>query len=179
MKKTFYSDGACSSNPGPGGWGLVSILNYISYNSEEDIKTITPIIMESYCGQEENTTNNRMEMMAVLKCMELAAADPDNNYICYSDSAYVVNMCNDWIRKWAQNDWQNSKKQTIENLDLVKKIYNYLNTNFFNFQLVKCEGHSGILGNELADALARGDMKKKEELKHKYSIGEYYANTVV
>ena len=85
--------------------------------------------MEAYYGREENTTNNRMEMMAVLKCMELAAADKANNYICYSDSAYVVNMCNDWIRKWAQNGWQNSKKQTVENLDLVKKIYNYLNTN--------------------------------------------------
>ena len=70
--------------------------------------------MEAYCGQEENTINNRMEMMAVLKCMELAAEDQANNYICYSDSAYVVNTCNDWIRKWAQNGWQNSKKQTVE-----------------------------------------------------------------
>ena len=83
MVRIFYSDGACSGNPGPGCWSLVSISNYISYNSEEDIKTIIPIIMEAYCGQEENTTNNRMEMMAVLKCMELAAADKANNYICY------------------------------------------------------------------------------------------------
>lgn len=170
MQKIYYSDGACSGNPGPGGWGLVSILNYVSYNGEEDIKTIIPIVMESYCGQEENTTNNRMEMQAVLKCMELAAADPDNNYICYSDSAYVVNMCNDWIRKWAQNGWQNSKKQTVENLDLVKKIYNYLNTDFFNFQLVKCVGHSGVLGNELADALATRDKSKLNKLKMEHNF---------
>lgn len=170
MQKVYYSDGACSGNPGPGGWGLVSILNYVSYNSEEDIKTITPIVMESYCGQEENTTSNRMEMQAVLKCMELAAVDPDNNYICYSDSAYVVNMCNDWIRKWAQNGWQNSKKQTVENLDLVKKIYNYLNTDFFNFQLVKCVGHSEILGNELADAVATKDKTKWNRLKMEYNF---------
>ena len=170
MQKIYYSDGACSGNPGPGGWGLISILNYVSYNGEEDIKTIIPIIMESYCGQEENTTNNRMEMQAVLKCMELAAADPDNNYICYCDSAYVVNMCNDWIRKWAQNGWQNSKKQTVENLDLVKKIYNYLNTDFFNFQLVKCAGHSGVLGNELADALATKDKAKWNRLKMEYNF---------
>ena len=176
MKKTFYSDGACSGNPGQGGWGLVFALDYTSYDAENDIKKIIPIIMEAYCGQEENTTNNRMEMMAVLKCMELAAADKANNYICYSDSAYVVNMCNDWIRKWAQNGWQNSKKQTVENLDLVKKIYNYLNTNFFNFQLVKCAGHSGILGNELADALATNNSKKWNELKERTHFVDYSNN---
>jgi ribonuclease HI len=170
MTKIFYSDGACSGNPGPGGWGLVFALDYTSYDAENDIKKTIPIVMEAHCGQEENTTNNRMEMMAVLKCMELAAADQANNYICYSDSAYVVNMCNDWIRKWAKNGWQNSKKQTVENLDLVKKIYNYLNTDFFNFQLVKCAGHSGILGNELADALATKDKAKWNRLKMEYNF---------
>lgn len=166
MVKIYYSDGACSGNPGPGGWSLISISNYTSYDAKKTI----PIIMEAYCGQEENTTNNRMEMQAVLKCMKLAAADQDNNYICYSDSAYVVNMCNDWIHKWAQNGWKNSKKQTVENLDLVKEIYKYLNKIFFNFQLVKCSGHCGILGNELADALATKDKAKWNKLKMEHSF---------
>lgn len=151
MEKHYYSDGACKGNPGPGGWGLVRVV----YNQSN-----TPTIEEAYRGEFENTTNNRMEMMAVLKCFELAAADPANQYICHSDSAYVVNMCNSWIRNWAKNGWLNSKKQTVENLDLVKEIYNYLNINFFNCQIVKCPGHCGLLENELADALATGDNKK-------------------
>lgn len=171
MEKHYYSDGACSGNPGPGGWGLVSVL----YAHTPGNQTY-PMVVEVYQGADENTTNNRMEMIAVLECMKLAAADPVNQYICHSDSAYVVNMCNDWIYKWAQNGWQNSKKQTVENLDLVKEIYKYLTIDFFNFQLVKCQGHCGILENELADALATNNSKKWKELKERTHFVDYSNN---
>ena len=78
----------------------------------------------------------------------------------YSDSAYVVNTINDWIWSWAKNNWMNSKKKTVENIDLMKIIYNYLNTNFCPFQVVKIPGHSGVVENEFADALATGNTKK-------------------
>jgi ribonuclease HI len=78
----------------------------------------------------------------------------------YSDSAYVVNIVNDWIWSWAKNNWMNSKKKTVENLDLVKILYNYLTTNFFQCQVVKIPGHSDIVENEFADALATGNTKK-------------------
>ena len=71
--------------------------------------------------------------------------------IIYSDSAYVVNTINDWIWSWAKNNWMETvKKKKVENIDLMKIIYNYLNTNFCPFQVVKIPGHSGIVVNEFA-----------------------------
>ena len=69
-------------------------------------------------------------------------------------------MCNTWIYSWAANNWKNSKKQTVENLDLVQKIYNLLQEFFVKPDIQKCEGHMGELGNELADALATGNYRR-------------------
>ena len=157
---TFYTDGACSGNPGPGGYGVV----------EYDIKSNT--IFYTYSEYFKNVTNNQMELKAILHVIKLAAADKENSYLVYSDSAYAVNSINTWMYEWARNGWINSKKKPVENLDLIQEIYSYLEFPMENFDLRKIDGHSGNLGNELADALATGNMKKKEELKHKYNILE-------
>ena len=157
---TFYTDGACSGNPGPGGYGVV----------EYDIKSNT--IFYTYSEYFKNVTNNQMELKAILHVIKLAAADKENSYLVYSDSAYAVNSINTWMYGWARNGWINSKKKPVENLDLIQEIYSYLEFPMKNFDLRKINGHSGHLGNELADALATGNIKKKEELKHKYNILE-------
>ncbi len=151
----IYADGSAKANGNEnntGGWGVVVMEN----NS----------ILESFHEDCINTTNNREELKAVIKALELANTKyKDKECIIYSDSAYVVNICNDWIFTWALNDWKNSRNIIIDNLDLVQILYDYFNTNFLICQVKKCSGHSNILGNELADALARGDIKKIKNLK--------------
>ena len=157
LTRVFYTDGACSGNPGPGGFGVVW-LNDTIIPSVDSFGNMTQkrVIFIEYSDSEqcEQTTNNREELKAILHVFKIAAADPDYEHIIYSDSAYAVNMINSWIYSWAKNNWLNSKKQVVENLDLVKELYSYLTIDFFNCQVKKCPGHSGELGNELADALA-------------------------
>ena len=160
MKKIFYTDGSSKGNPGPGGYGVV----------EYDIQSNR--IFYIYSEYFKNVTNNQMELKAILHVIKLAATDKENFYLVYSDSAYAVNSINTWMNRWARNGWVNSKKKPVENLDLIQEIYSYLEFPMENFDLRKIDGHSGHLGNELADALATGNMKKKEELKHKYNILE-------
>lgn len=164
MSSFWYTDGACSGNPGPGGFGVACLSQEI-----ETDKLYIDYIYSEYC---ENTTNNREELKAILYVMKLAAEDPDNSYIVYSDSAYAVNSVNEWIHGWARNNWQNSKKREVENVDLMKEIYYYLNKNLWNFQLKKVRGHDGELGNELADALASRNKQKYLNLIKKNNIEE-------
>ena len=141
----IFTDGACSGNPGPGGYGVVAIEDgqIIAVNSQS-------------C---ENTTNNREELKAIIQAFELASIFQKEVTI-YSDSAYAVNMINDWIWNWAKNDWKNSKKKEVENIDLVKIIYNYITKENYNCRVIKVKGHAGEVGNELADALATLNHKK-------------------
>ena len=154
----YYTDGACSGNPGPGGYGVVRLSIYYSAIYDDMIPRYD--LKEVYSERFEKTTNNRMEMMAVIKVLELAAADPEHFYTIISDSAYVVNMCNDWIRGWARNGWRRTKNKPIENLDLVQRIWELTNRPFPNFEILKCTGHSGDLTNELADAVAANNKVK-------------------
>ena len=153
----FFVDGACKGNPGPGGFGVISLQNNeVFYEYSE------------YC---EDTTNNREEMKAILHVFKLVDdSRVRDNVIIYSDSAYCVNMINDWIWKWANNNWKNSKKQTVENLDLVLELYKYLTIEFFPCQVMKVRGHAGEVANELADALATNNVKKFEKLLQMHNI---------
>ena len=92
--------------------------------------------------------------------------------ITISFIAYAVNICNDWIFNWSKNNWLNSKKKEIENKDLVQNLYLYINKNFLNFQIRKTRGHSNILENEFADALATNNEKKYKKLIKDNSILE-------
>lgn len=154
-EKIFYTDGACSGNPGPGGYGVVGLNENNVFYQFSDFS--------------ENTTNNREELKAILHVLKLAAEDTENLYTVYSDSAYAVNSINSWMDGWAKKGWINTKKQIVENVDLMKEIY-YIKTNLFNFKLIKIKGHSGELGNEYADALATDNSEKWSKLCKEYNL---------
>ena len=132
----IYVDGSSRGNPGDGGFGVVIINN----NKLE----------YAFSEQFNNVTNNQMELRAIIHALELIKEKyPEEEVIIHSDSAYCVNMCNNWIWTWSKNDWKNSKKQIVENYELVKRIWKFISMEFPNFQIVKCLGHSGIIENEL------------------------------
>lgn len=153
----FYTDGSCSKNPGPGGYGVICL--------DEKNKQIKYQYSESF----DMTTNNRMELSAIFHVIKLAYQNRDYNFITFSDSAYAINSINSWVYSWSENGWQNSKKKTIENVDLIKEIYQYIKFPLPNFILSKIEGHSGLLGNEAADRLATGKQKELNKLLKGYS----------
>lgn len=161
IDRIFYTDGACSGNPGAGGYGVICL-------DENDI-----LYSASY--HNENTTNNRMELEAIIHVLDILEINnnPYNSVIIYSDSSYCVNMLNNWIWNWSNNDWKNSKGQEIKNIDLVKKIFELLKKHP-EVEMVHVDGHSGIVGNELADALATGNIQKYKTLIKKHCLEEIY-----
>lgn len=147
----IYCDGSCSGNPGMGGFGVIVI---------QDFK-----ILNAYSGSSEKTTNNRMELEALIKALDFAITNYKDELVkIYSDSAYCVNIFNSWIHSWYRNDWKNSSKKTVENLDLVKELWLFKQIDTPNFSVEKIKGHSGIIGNELADAAATKNSKKFEKI---------------
>ena len=160
----IYVDGSSHGNPGAGGFGVVIINN----NKLE----------YAFSEQFNNVTNNQMELRAIIHALELIKERyPEEEVIIHSDSAYCVNMCNNWIWTWSKNDWKNSKKQIVENYELVRKIWKFVSMEFPNFQIVKCSGHSGIIENELADRLANQDFTKFTKILEENGI-EYNPNLI-
>lgn len=138
----IYTDGACSGNPGAGGWG--SILMY------KDTK-------KEISGGKENTTNNVMELTAVIEGIKLL------KFPCkvklYSDSAYVVNAFNQkWIYGWLKNGWKNASKEPVKNKELWQKLYNL--TKIHDVEFIKVKGHADNEFNNRCDELARNAIKK-------------------
>lgn len=168
MKRFFFTDGSCRGNPGPGGFGIVELcacedpLNY-----EED----APFQL-GCCSAEQfiETTNNRMEMLAILKVFQYAEWHPKDDFVIYTDSAYCANIINCWIQTWAKNNWKNSKNKDVENKDLVLELWKYIQCPKFNVSVVHIKGHNGILGNELADKLATNDKQGFLNLIMKHDI---------
>ena len=137
----IYTDGACSGNPGPGGWG--SILMY-----KENKKEIS--------GGKENTTNNVMELTAVIEGLKLL------KFPCkvklYSDSAYVVNAFNQkWIYGWLKNGWKNASKEPVKNKELWQELYAL--TKVHEVEFIKVKGHADNEYNNRCDELARNAIK--------------------
>lgn len=160
MKYKIFTDGSSRGNPGPGGWGMV-----VMDEAEEKV-----VFMEH--DSDSPVTNNRMELAAMIAALQYAAEHDEDSFIIYSDSAYVVNSCNSWIWTWVKNNWRNSKKQIVENLDQMQEIYSLLSRDFFNAEVQKCDGHKGVAGNELADALATGRTQEIPELMAFYCLTE-------
>ena len=133
---TIYTDGACSGNPGKGGWG--AILMYKNHKK--------PI-----SGFEEHTTNNRMEMMAVIKSLEMLTKSCVVNL--FTDSKYVANGITEWLSKWKKNNWKNSSKKPVENQDLWKRLDELLQQHQVKVNWVK--GHAEDDLNNEVDMLAR------------------------
>lgn len=145
----IYTDGACSINPGPGGFGVVVLddnENLILTHSEKT----------------DNTTNNREELKAILWTMIQYGKPADSGVPAgaqvFSDSAYCVNTLNSWMFGWEKRGWLKSDNKTPENLDLIKPYFK-LYQQGYRINLQKVKGHSGNKWNELADALATGKVK--------------------
>lgn len=140
----IWTDGACSGNPGAGGWG--ALLKY-----QENAKEIF--------GGEAHTTNNRMELMGAIE--GLKALKKSSHVVLYTDSAYVKNGITQWVHGWQKNNWKNSQKQDVKNKDLWMMLLDISKNHTIEWQWVK--GHAGDTGNEHADRLAcKGrDLYKK------------------
>lgn len=153
MKLKVYTDGACSGNPGPGGWACL-------YLFPEEIQLIS--------GGAEKTTNNRMELIAVVQSLEQYL-----DRYCYmgfdaieihSDSAYIVNSINQgWVQRWKENKWCSKNTGPIRNYDLWRRLYKILEvTEWLKVPVyfIKVEGHAGIECNEIVDKAAREEVLK-------------------
>ena len=130
----IYTDGACKGNPGDGGWGAL-----ITDGLENK---------EIY-GGEKNTTNNRMELMAVI--MALESIEKEQKITIFTDSTYVQNGISEWIVNWKRNGWKSSNKQPVKNQDLWMRL-DGSNSSLITWEWVK--GHSGHIENDRADYLA-------------------------
>ena len=131
----IYTDGACSGNPGPGGWGVF-------------IENSGNVIELS--GREENTTNNRMELKAVIEALKFFTINSE--LTIHTDSKYVMDGASRWIINWKKNNWKTAQKKDVKNKDLWIELDNLLNYHDVSWVWVK--GHDGIYGNERADYLA-------------------------
>ena len=153
----IYTDGSAHPNPGPGGFGVV-VLD----NNEN--------LLYTYSKQfEGKVTNNEMELKAILFAYLNHGVKEENDWnnnipIVYSDSNYCVQTFNDWMFRWARNNWIKSDKKIPENLDLIQAYYEWYQKGY-RIDLRKVKGHAGQSGNELADKLATGEIKTFEEAK--------------
>ena len=157
MKIRIYTDGACSENPGPGGWASIWV-------SDNGIKVIS--------GNNPNTTNNQMELTAVVVSLRrvrnflTTLSNPwmSKEYEIYSDSAYVVNSINNnWIDRWMLNDWKTSKGDDVKNVELwmeCLKLLSKIRQSGVKITFIKVKGHSGDTLNEYADEIARREVLK-------------------
>lgn len=143
MKKvTIYTDGACSGNPGVGGWGAI-----LFYKDEK----------REISGYEENTTNNKMELTAAIKALE-RLKEPCEVEL-YSDSAYLVNaFLEGWLTKWQMNGFKSSNKKPVQNVDLWQKLIEL--NNIHKITWIKVKGHADNVYNNRCDALATGEIAK-------------------
>ena len=132
----IYTDGACSGNPGPGGWGVLIL------DGEE---------RREFYGGEPETTNNRMELMAAIRALQETAEAGEVRL--HTDSQYVKNGINDWINNWKRNGWKTSARKPVKNQDLWQALDAEIAGRRIDWRWVK--GHAGDPGNERADELAR------------------------
>ncbi len=137
----IYTDGACKGNPGPGGWCAV-----LQFKGTE----------KHLCGGESMTTNNRMELTAVIKALE-ALTRPCQVRVT-TDSQYVKNGINSWIKGWKRNGWRTSSKQPVKNVDLWQELDQQVAQHQVEWAWVK--GHSGHVQNEMADQLANRGIEE-------------------
>ena len=133
---TIYTDGSCLTNPGNGGWAAI-------INENNQIKKIS--------GNEKNTTNNRMELLAPIKALQ--GIKTGSKIKVYTDSQYVKNGITEWINIWLTNNWKTSKKEDVKNKDLWIELYNL--TKFLDIQWIWVKAHDGNPLNEEVDLLAK------------------------
>ncbi|MDB9762934.1 ribonuclease HI [Amylibacter sp.] len=146
MPKLYaYTDGACSGNPGPGGWGVLLLAK----QDDNIIKT------RSLSGGAAETTNNQMELTAAI--MALEALDKPSKITIVTDSSYVKDGITKWIFGWKKNGWKTSAKKAVKNEELWKRLEKATKQHDVNWEWIK--GHAGHMENEQADELARNGME--------------------
>lgn len=136
----IYTDGACSGNPGPGGWGAI-----LQFGDRE----------KEMSGGEQNTTNNRMELMAAISALE--ALKRPSKVKLYTDSSYVKDGITKWIHGWQRNGWKTASRKPVKNTEYWQRLQAALKPHDVEWHWVK--GHSGHPENERADELARQGME--------------------
>lgn len=152
MSRVYYTDGSAKgngTNKSSGGYGIVEI--------DENNN-----ILWEYQDIKAPTTNNEMELMAILTALKHIDSSGEVGFlkpIIYSDSAYCVNLINDWMYKWEQNGWKRPKNQEVKNLDIIKEIFELADI----AELRKVPGHSGVKWNEYVDGLAKNEIKIKQQ----------------
>ena len=140
-----YTDGACSGNPGPGGWGVLLIAK----NGDTEVKR------RELSGGAPDTTNNRMELMAAIAALEtLERATP---ITIVTDSKYVKNGLTEWIHGWKRNGWRTAGKKPVKNAELWRRLDEAASRHDVNWEWIR--GHAGHPENERADELARAAME--------------------
>lgn len=137
----IYADGACSGNPGVGGWCAI-----LRYGDTEKVIT----------GGEKLTTNNRMELTAAIKALQ--SLKRRCNVKIYSDSNYLIKGISQWLPNWIKNNWKNSQKKTVENKDLWEELYELSKQHNIEWEWVR--GHSGHIENERCDSLAKKEIER-------------------
>ena len=137
----IYSDGSCIGNPGPGGWAAI----ILEKNKKKEI-----------FGGEKITTNNRMELTAVIKALNLIKNE--SKISIYSDSKYIINGITIWMKNWKKNNWKTSNKKIVKNKDLWNLLDKICKIHQVNWNWIK--GHSGHELNERVDYLARSEAEK-------------------
>ncbi len=138
----IFTDGACSGNPGPGGWA--ALLRYRGHEKE-------------LAGGEPDTTNNRMELMGVIAALEALKRPSPVRLV--TDSAYVKNGVNQWMPRWKANGWRTADKKPVKNQDLWERLDRALGGHAIEWHWVK--GHAGHEENERVDTLARSQVRKR------------------
>lgn len=154
-KVRVFTDGACSGNPGPGGWGFMLLL------PDKNIRKH---------GYELYTTNNRMELTAVIKALEKAKGAGYNNIEIHSDSSYVVNgVLHKWTDTWIANRWRTSSGGTVKNKDLWLKLTELLGNGKSKCSITfhKVKGHVGNTFNEIADEEAKAGVEEAKKMLRK------------
>lgn len=140
-----YSDGGCSGNPGPGGWAYVLIIDGVQKTSS---------------GRARETTNNRMELTAVLNCLKDIEGHPEwrkSNIVFHTDSQYVQKGITQWISTWEKNGWRTSAKKPVKNQDLWTKLKAVSDSLDVRWRWVR--GHAGDPLNELCDQMVQAEIK--------------------
>ena len=140
-----YTDGACSGNPGPGGWGVLLVA-----------KTHQKIIKErELCGGQDSTTNNQMELLAAISALEIL--DRPSKIKIITDSSYVKNGVTQWLENWKKNKWKTAARKPVKNAELWRRLDEAKSRHEVAWEWVK--GHAGHPDNERADELARKGME--------------------
>ncbi|MEH2070434.1 MAG: ribonuclease HI [Nostoc sp.] len=156
--ESIYTDGACTGNPGPGGWGVVV---YFSDGSIHEMGDASP-----------HTTNNKMEMQAAIAALEfLQTSQQPQPIVLYTDSEYLINCVTKWVKGWKNKGWKKSDGKPVQNQDLLETL-DELNSEQVKWQYVR--GHSGNIGNERCDAIARTYASGKTPSLQQLSSTNFY-----